>query len=84
MQRQCSRLEQRSVIKIMLADKCKAYDIYRRMPDLYGELYIIKNTVYELDKDELAIMSLTRNDLIVAVRKESFAESLLGQEKTNH
>ena len=31
------QIEQRSVIKYLLAEKCKACEIYRRMCDVYGE-----------------------------------------------
>ena len=34
---ECSRLEQRSVIKFLVADKCKPCEIYRRMCDVYWE-----------------------------------------------
>ena len=34
-QSECSRLEQRSVIKLVLADKCKPCENYRRIYDIY-------------------------------------------------
>ena len=34
---QCSRIEQRSLIKFLLAEKCKPREIYRRICDVYGE-----------------------------------------------
>ena len=36
-QPECSKLEQRLVIKVLLAEKCKPYEIYRRMCDVYKE-----------------------------------------------
>ena len=36
-QTECSRLEQRSVIKFVVAEKCKPCEMYRRMCDIYGE-----------------------------------------------
>ena len=38
-QKVCSKLEQRSAIKFLLAEKCKACEIYRRMYDVNGEAY---------------------------------------------
>ena len=34
---ECSRLEQRSVIKFLVAEKCKSCEIYRRMFNVFGE-----------------------------------------------
>ena len=34
---ECSWLEQRSVMKFLLAEKYKPCEIYRRMYDVYGE-----------------------------------------------
>ena len=34
---ECSRLEQRSVIKFLVAQKCKQYETYRRMCNMYGK-----------------------------------------------
>ena len=36
---ECSRLEQRSLIKFVEAEKCKSCEIYKRMYDMYGETY---------------------------------------------
>ena len=33
----CSRIEQRSVIKFLVAEQCKPSDIFRRMSDMYEE-----------------------------------------------
>ena len=39
---ECSRFEQSSVIKSLLAEKCKPYEIYRRMCDVHGEAFLLK------------------------------------------
>ena len=36
-QTECSRLEQRFVMKYLVTEKCKLYDIYKRIYDVYGE-----------------------------------------------
>ena len=43
-QTECSRLEQRSVIKFLVAEKCKPYGIYRRMCDV-TEVYFSKRSL---------------------------------------
>ena len=40
--KKCSRLEQRSVIKFLVAEKCKQCEVYRRMCNVYGEAYFNK------------------------------------------
>ena len=39
----CSRIEKRSVIKFLVAERCKAVEIHRRMSIVYGATYFIKN-----------------------------------------
>ena len=41
-QTECSRLEQRSVIKFLQAKKFKSCEIYRRIYDAYREAYVSK------------------------------------------
>ena len=36
------QIEQRSVIKYLLAEMCKACEIYRKMCDVYEEVYFSK------------------------------------------
>ena len=36
-QTECPRLEQRSVIKFLVTEKCKLYEIYRRICNMYNE-----------------------------------------------
>ena len=33
------KLEQKSLIKFLVSENCKPYEIYRRMPDVYEEAY---------------------------------------------
>ena len=40
---QCFRLEQRFVIKFLVAEKCKSLEIYRWICDVYGEAYFSQN-----------------------------------------
>ena len=42
----CSRLEQRSIIKFLLAENCKPCEIYRRICDVYGEARFIKKKMF--------------------------------------
>ena len=37
----CSTLEQKSVIKFLVAQKCKPYQIYRRKCDVYGDAFFL-------------------------------------------
>ena len=39
-QTECSRLEQRSVIKFLVAEKCKPCEIYRRIYDVYTKKHV--------------------------------------------
>ena len=39
----CSRIGQRSVIKFLVAEGCKAAEIHRRMSTVYGATCFIKN-----------------------------------------
>ena len=41
------QIEQSSVIKYLLAKKCKPCEIYRRMCDVYGEACFSKKNVYK-------------------------------------
>ena len=42
-QTECSRFEQRSVIKFLVAEKCKTWEIYRSVFDVYEEACFNKN-----------------------------------------
>ena len=55
--KQCSRLKQKSVIKFLLAEKCKPCEIHRRMYDVYREACFIQKNVYKWAKHEFATMS---------------------------
>ena len=43
---QCSRLEQRSVMKFLVPEKYKPCEIYRRMCDVYGKLFLGKKNMF--------------------------------------
>ena len=60
-QTEISRLEQRSVIKFLVAGKGKPHEIYRRMCDMYGEACLGKKNLYKWDKHEFTHM--TFNDV---------------------
>ena len=47
-QTECSGLEQRSLIKFFVDEKCKPCEIYRRMCDMYREAGFSKENVYKL------------------------------------
>ena len=49
-QTECPRLEQRSVIKFLVTEKCKPCKIYKRMRDVYGEACFSKKNVYKWAK----------------------------------
>ena len=44
---ECSRLEQRSVLEFLVAEKGKPCDIYRRMNDVYAEAHFSLQNVYK-------------------------------------
>ena len=56
-QRKCSRLEQRSVIKFLVAEKYKPCKIYRRMCDTFGEGCFSVKKFYKSVKHEFSAMS---------------------------
>ena len=37
-QTKCSKLEKKSVIEVLVAEKCKPCEIHGRMDDVYGEV----------------------------------------------
>ena len=45
-QTECSGFEQRSVIKSLLAEKCKPSEIYRRMRDVFGGYVLVKISLH--------------------------------------
>ena len=46
----CSRIEQRSVIKFLVAEECKAVEIHRRMSIVYGTTCFSRKNVYKCAK----------------------------------
>ena len=59
---QTEYLKQRSVIKFMVAEKCKPCEIYRRMCDEYGEACFSQRNIYKLAKHGIATMILSQKD----------------------
>ena len=55
---ECSKLEQRSVIKFLVAEKCKPYEIYKSMY-VYSEEYFSRKNVYKWVKYVFATKSLS-------------------------
>ena len=58
-QTECAMFEQRSVIKCLVAGKCKQCEIYRRMYDLYREACFSPKNVYKWAKHGLATTNRT-------------------------
>ena len=59
-QTECSRFEQRYVIKFLLTKKCKQCEIYKRKCDMYREVcFSEKEDIYKWAKHRFAIMSLS-------------------------
>ena len=59
----CSRFEQRSFIKFLVAEKCKPCKIYRTMGDVYGEANFCQKVYkYLQSKHGLANMTLNQKD----------------------
>ena len=46
----CSRIEQRSVTKFLVAEECKAVEIHKRMSTVYGATCFSRKNVYQLAK----------------------------------
>ena len=61
-QTECSILEQRSLIKFLVTDMCKPWDIYRRMCDEYRETYFNQNSLYKWAKNGFATSSPSQKD----------------------
>ena len=58
----CSRFEQRSVIKFLVAKKCKPCKIYRRMCDVYRKSYFSQKNIYKWAEYGFANTSLRGKD----------------------
>ena len=61
-QTECSRLEQRSIIKFLVADKRKPYEIYRLMCDVYRKAYFSQKNFHKWARKEFAA-SLSQKDI---------------------
>ena len=49
------RLEQRSVIRFLMAEKYKPCEIYRKMCNMYGEDFLLKKSIYWWAKHGFAL-----------------------------
>ena len=56
---ECSRLEQRFVMEFSVTGKCKPWELYRRLCDMYGKANL-KNA-FNLAKDRFDTTSLCQN-----------------------
>ena len=94
-----NRLEQRSVIKFLLAEKCKPCEIYRRLYNEYGEACLVKkmftnalNMILSIQAwvkqtvhgVEIHWLSSKEKVLCPAVSLEGHAKSLPGHERIYH
>ena len=59
-QTECSK--QRSIIKFLMAEKCKQHRIYRRMCDVYREACFSQKTLYKWAKDGFTMTTLSQKD----------------------
>ena len=62
-QTECSRLEHRSAIKVLVVKKCKPRGIYRRMCDMYGEAYFSQKNVYKWVQHQFATTKSKRQSM---------------------
>ena len=85
-------LEQRPIIKFLVAENCKPYEIEQRIYDVYRETCLglnislpqqawVKKTVHWMETHWL---SDKENVLGAVVQKEAQADNLLGHERTHH
>ena len=91
-QTEYSRLEQRSLMKFLVAEKCKPYEIYKRIYDVYGEACFNQINVYQWIKHGFVTMNLIQKDspqsgnmltfLDAAINKEGHADSVM-EDKAN-
>ena len=59
---ECTRFEQRSVIKYLVAEKCKLCEIYRRICDVYGEACFSLKDIHKWAKHGFTSKSLSQKD----------------------
>ena len=60
-QTECSRVEQRCVIKFLMTEKCKTSEIYKSICDVYGKACFSLKNVYKWVEYEF-IKSLRKKD----------------------
>ena len=61
-QTECFRLEQRSVIKFLMAKKYKPNEIHRRKHNVYKEACFSKKNVYKWAKHDFSAINLSQKD----------------------
>ena len=97
---ECSKLEQRSVIKILVAEKCKPYEICRRKYEEYREAYFSQEKwlqmgtawVYHYElyskkrvhRVEAHWLSGKEKVSCATISKEGHVDSVLEHEKSHH
>ena len=60
MEAKFNRLDYKSLIQFLLAEKRKPYEIYRRIFDVYREASFISENIYKSAKHGFATTNLTR------------------------
>ena len=97
-QKKCSRLEQRSVIIFLMAEKCKQCKIYRKMCDMCTKKHVlVKKNIYKWAKYEFATISWSwknspwsgnklsgKEKVAGTVVSKGNADSDLGYKRTHH
>ena len=61
-QKKYSRLEQRSAIRFLVAEKCKQYEYYRRMCSGFREECFSQRNAYKWAKNKFATISWSQKD----------------------
>ena len=68
-----SRLEQKSVIKFLMAEKYKPCEIYRRMCNVCSEACFSPKNIHKKSKHRFAIMSLSQKETHKLCSTEKFS-----------
>ena len=77
-QTQCLKLEQRPVVKFLVAEKCKPCEIYRRMCVAYRQTSFSPKDVYKWAKHWIATPSLREKDILYCGNTFTCKEKVLG------
>ena len=73
-QTECTRLEQKSLIKILVVEKCKRCKIYRRMCNVYREVLVQKMFTNGLNMSLLKRCSMELKHTDSLVKKKFWAQ----------